>query len=481
MEFLSITSLLSSAGAVAIVNLLLQIVVLLHSSSSAAATTTTTPSRLQLVASFAISSSPDIAVRRRRKHNNDPRLGNNQLPFYKTHRSWLSSSSSSSSKITVPLLEEKDNDNENENNDITNTCCTNTTNNDNNGGDEDYVNDHHIWIWNDNENDGSAVTHSKWRRCCVVQNQNNKNNAANNVNAADDNDYNEDTNNEDTAVALAIRRTMNWCKDFVVKLDLCPWAKSSIQTKDAIQFFVVVDRSEVQANSSLTHNQDVHNKRIRIVHDVARQFQNDILHTSSICNEHDEYEHEHEHDHNHDNQTNQSGDIKTLERAAIYFIIFLSNSNNNKIQGSKNNYNGDDENDNSVSFLEFFEWFTDIEDNWVYDGLLDDVTIAPFHPDWQFATDGDDDDNDALNYEKRSPYPIVSFVSTNVVEKAGAIVTESIGENNREILLSIERQQQRGDHNHDDDDDDDDDDANQHNDNKDASTVAKLWRSAIDR
>jgi len=35
------------------------------------------------------------------------------------------------------------------------------------------------------------------------------------------------------------KRTINWCNEFVMKLDLCPWAKASLQTKGAMRFFLV--------------------------------------------------------------------------------------------------------------------------------------------------------------------------------------------------------------------------------------------------
>ncbi|OEU11650.1 hypothetical protein FRACYDRAFT_244768 [Fragilariopsis cylindrus CCMP1102] len=173
----------------------------------------------------------------------------------------------------------------------------------------------------------------------------------------------------------------------------------------------------------------------RIVDDVAKRFQTEILSDSE------------------DNSSKPGVANDMLERAAIYFVIFLSNDDNN---------NSDHERTTTTtsSFIDFLDWFNDLEDNWSED--CDDVIIAPFHPDWQFEFDTRDEY--ALNYEKRSPYPLISIVSTNVVEKAGEAVTELIGDNNREILLSIEKnEEQEGSEG-----------------SGGGGAVAKLWQSSID-
>ncbi|KAL3924579.1 MAG: hypothetical protein SGILL_000964 [Bacillariaceae sp.] len=112
-----------------------------------------------------------------------------------------------------------------------------------------------------------------------------------------------------------------------------------------------------------------------------------------------------------------------MERAAIFLILFLPCETRNGPSLAGN-------------FPDFVEWFTEMEEEW--DEALDDVIIAPFHPDWEFGTDADGEqqgENDALSYEKKSPFPLVSLVSTRVVEQAGEAVTSKIATHNHQILL----------------------------------------------
>ena len=62
----------------------------------------------------------------------------------------------------------------------------------------------------------------------------------------------------------------------------------------------------------------------------------------------------------------------------------------------------------------------------------DFVTLAPFHPDWQFG-----DGPPELDIEKQSPYPTVTIVCTSVIDKAGAAATKAIGEHNERVLLDM--------------------------------------------
>jgi hypothetical protein len=79
----------------------------------------------------------------------------------------------------------------------------------------------------------------------------------------------------------------------------------------------------------------------------------------------------------------------------------------------------------SIDFVSFYDWYVDMEDNW----LDDDVTLAPFHPDWSYeSSDG------VLELEKQAPYPTVSLVSTGVIDKAGPEATNQIAEQNADTL-----------------------------------------------
>ena len=161
---------------------------------------------------------------------------------------------------------------------------------------------------------------------------------------------------------LEAQQTWAWCRNFVVPLQLCPWARASVETPTALQIFLV----DPNYPPSLYAN---------IVKDVGQNFQLFLAKNP------------------------------TIESAAIFFVIFPVNE-----------------------FGSFYDWFLDLEETW---DLMDSVIVAPFHPDWAF-----DGELDNLQYEKRSPFPTVSLVSTNVVDAAGEVATKRIGEHNEQLLLS---------------------------------------------
>lgn len=170
-------------------------------------------------------------------------------------------------------------------------------------------------------------------------------------------------------------RTWNWCRNFVLRLKLCPWAIKSLETEGAIQIFIIPKK---QQNNQWNNNDGL------ICQEIAEKFSKFIK----------EYPH--------------------LEPAAIFFVVFVSNDDND--------------------FIEFYNWFSDLEE---YDWEVEDVIPAPFHPQWQFASDEDDQENSissSLAFEKKAPYPTVSFVSARVVEQAGSATTEQIAHHNANIL-----------------------------------------------
>jgi hypothetical protein len=186
---------------------------------------------------------------------------------------------------------------------------------------------------------------------------------------------------------------LNWCQNFVQTLELCPWAKASLETAGSIQFFVLSGWQE-----------DDEDGPSRLVEQVARRFVREIL------------------------PPDRDNNITLLERTSIYFILFLNNNNNNSTSFADN-------------FYDFYDWFSMLEENWE-DQELENVIIAPFHPDWQFAIDGADDEGvqQALSFEKKSPVPLVSLVSARVVEQAGEVVTARISQHNRQVLLGQSRE-----------------------------------------
>eukprot|EP00536_Pseudo-nitzschia_multiseries_P013391 jgi/Psemu1/290834/fgenesh1_pg.570_\ len=267
------------------------------------------------------------------------------------------------------------------------------------GDHNDYPN-HYVWIWNDSNDDGCGggeLGSGTWRR------------------PSEGGGKRRSIESESLAVA---KITRNWCERFVVELDLCPWAKASAQTPGAMRFFVVppmpMPLPPTQGRKPKPKLWEEAERKTRIVHDVAERFQAEILSDGEVGKDDDE-------------EVAGSLSPSTLERAAIYF--------------SQSSYS---------SFFEYIDWFTELEDDWPEE-LDEDVIVAPFHPAWEFGTDdyedGEDDDattiTACLDYEKRSPYPLVTLVSTRVVEKAGEAVTNAIGEHNEDILLSIEEQSQQ--------------------------------------
>uniref|UniRef100_A0A7S4AEW9 Uncharacterized protein n=1 Tax=Pseudo-nitzschia australis TaxID=44445 RepID=A0A7S4AEW9_9STRA len=86
----------------------------------------------------------------------------------------------------------------------------------------------------------------------------------------------------------------NWCENFVVELDLCPWAKASVQTKGAMRFFLVPPPPTLPPSivtgdlgSTLTEKEEKllfllqeeqeKERNSKIIHDVAGRFQTEIL------------------------------------------------------------------------------------------------------------------------------------------------------------------------------------------------------------
>ena len=103
------------------------------------------------------------------------------------------------------------------------------------------------------------------------------------------------------------------------------------------------------------------------------------------------------------------------------------------------------------SFEGFYNWFVELEDWWTQKDEYDPITIAPFHPLWEFGDDEDEDiigevddtgsEWEKLAFEKRSPYPTVTIVSSATIDQAGPVVTEQIAKTNRETLTSYTAKQ----------------------------------------
>jgi len=212
---------------------------------------------------------------------------------------------------------------------------------------------------------------------------------------------------DDTLVQEAVDRTIRWCSHFVVPLRLCPWTASSLNSQGAVRIYVLKSASfakkkrqpeELQKTSSRPSpspatQQIMEYTMEAAIHEASQQLRQDV----------------------------QNG--KVSQKVAIAFCIMVTSANDH---------------DPQWDFDSFYDWFFEFEDRLLEEAEHDTksigeyVTPAPFHPHWQF--EGDDD---ALSFEKRSPYPTVSIVCTSEIEKAGDEVTQQIGIQNAHTLTNM--------------------------------------------
>ena len=218
----------------------------------------------------------------------------------------------------------------------------------------------------------------------------------------------------------AIQATHRWANNFVHKLNLCPWAGSSLNTPGAICYWVLlVDEDEAM------------DKMEEIVREAGIHL---ILATTTT--------------------TTTDDDDRIDPSVAISFIILVPNMRTATTASNNNNNNN---NDNGIpNFGNFHEFFIDLEDRFLdecddyWDAFDDDniddkttgddndshnrpplgceITIAAFHPEWQFNCNEDDDDDDhneeedevvvvhPNDYEKRTPYPTISIVMSSAID-----------------------------------------------------------------
>ena len=205
--------------------------------------------------------------------------------------------------------------------------------------------------------------------------------------------------------------TWNWCKHFVVPLKLCPWARASLETPLALQLFMVSETDIRNVGSNPSRSDSCED----IIRNVAVKFQQLIQSRPSLASH------------------------------AIFFVVFVPSSTSGENEQSNDDGSGDWF---MNSFAGFYDWFIELEDWWTLNDENDPITIAPFHPLWEFGCDddtvddtGEADDTDKeweqLAYEKKSPYPTVTIVSSATIDQAGPIVTEQIAETNLDTLTSF--------------------------------------------
>lgn len=253
----------------------------------------------------------------------------------------------------------------------------------------------------------------------------------------------------------AIQATHRWSDKFVCQLNLCPWARNSLDEPNAICYWALLIDEEDDDGIIL-------DKMEEIVREAGVQL---TLATS-------------------DDETEEDGGRIIDPSVAISFIVLVPTKG--RANGSKN-YS------DALDFGSFHEFFIDLEDRlldecddyWDMIGADDadnedneevdkddeavgnnnvpnvnslgcDITIAAFHPNWQFNGSNEQSDGDAIDYEKRTPYATISIVVSSVIEglmkeredggetdkdgnvsSSSAPATERIADLNEKTLCSI--------------------------------------------
>lgn len=259
----------------------------------------------------------------------------------------------------------------------------------------------------------------------------------------------------------AIESTRRWSENFVRKLKLCPWAGSSIDTPGGIRYWVALVRENGggdndQSDNDQSDNDD--NKRGRrakgreakrraaildqmegIVRDAGRHL---MQITTSPSSKGGEY--------------NNAFDVIDPS-VAISFVILVEQR--------------------SLPFVAFHEYFIDLEeklleecDVYVDDETIQeeeekedddksstgedipigcDITVAAFHPQWRFSQDVGNDYEQAVDFEKRAPYPTISIVRSSAIDvlmnddddsvviDGSATATRRIADQNQKTLRDI--------------------------------------------
>lgn len=199
----------------------------------------------------------------------------------------------------------------------------------------------------------------------------------------------------------ATEKTIRWCSEFVQELHLCPWAAKTLQSQNGIRIKIIHQTNGLEGME-------------RVIRESAHEL-------IQLTDE-------------------ESGDVDI--NVGITFVVALPTEH----PGHNREF----------QFQGFYDFCTDLEDR-LFDeadeehetreaGLTDmtddfligdEITIAPFHPNWSFSTGGyeiDTAEENPLDYEKKSPYPTISLVRTSVIQGAGEEATGRIAIHNEKIL-----------------------------------------------
>lgn len=217
----------------------------------------------------------------------------------------------------------------------------------------------------------------------------------------------------------AAQSTLRWCDEFVAKLGLCPWAKQSLSRSGTVRIHIVRTNYRNSVANLGGYEDAIRSAAADLLlvtnHITDDSRKNNVQVPDSVgktekiklCYEVD-------------------GPPVVDPKLAITFIV-LAPSESLSVPGS------------SISFPEFYEFVDNLESK-LFDeadaGISstgDLVTIAGFHPQWEFLGLT----NSPINFEKQSPYPTVSLVLTESIDEAGQEATERISKHNKEVLSSI--------------------------------------------
>jgi len=185
----------------------------------------------------------------------------------------------------------------------------------------------------------------------------------------------------------AATATWNWCAHFVARHHLCPWAAASLRDDDSIQLYCWVVGGGGGSDSITRLNEVLVRVALKLMHDFKEN---------------------------------------TIDpNTAIAFVLLVP------FRFSQHETDKDDDASSwYTEFGSFYDVFCDLEEQW---SLHEDITLAPFHPEWSYYAAADDDD-DPLELEKQSPYPTISLVSTATIDKAGEAATRQIAAQNEQVL-----------------------------------------------
>lgn len=205
-------------------------------------------------------------------------------------------------------------------------------------------------------------------------------------------------------------RLLRWCDNFVGDLGLCPWARQSLSAPGAIRIKVVPQSDGLEGFEGTLR--DSAEELLRV--------------TGYPC----------------DTEKGEVDDnaIDLVDpNVAITFVVAAPLTGEELPE---------------FSFALFCDFAYDLEDRLLDEAdelrekkgmphFGEEVTIAPFHPDWKFAgndgeIDGSEaDKSDSVAWEKRTPYPTISLVRTSAIAAAGCDATSRIAVHNEEVLSEL--------------------------------------------